>query len=145
MRRKRSLPEWLAFDRVEPALVTGLVLFVTSYASDIILEWWGVSATATILNNVAIAILGALALVFYLSASYEHHHFERAKERMMLVGEVNRQVREALAAIAESAMLEDRNERLLRLDEETERIDRMLADLVPIAGGNGSGAKRVTR
>jgi hypothetical protein len=140
MRVNRSLPGWLAFDRLTPALVTGLVLFAASYGSDVILERWGVPVTATILNNVAIGILGALALMFYLSASYEHHNFERAKERMALVSEVNRQVREALAAVAQSAMLEDRSERLLRLDEATERIDSMLTDLVPIAGGKSKSA-----
>jgi hypothetical protein len=125
----RRLPGWLAFERIKPALVTGLALFVTSYVGDMVLERWGTPVTATILDNVAIAILGALALVFYLSASYEHHNYERARERMMMVGEVNRQVRAALGAIAQSAMLEDRDERLRRLDEATERIDKMLSDL----------------
>jgi hypothetical protein len=78
--------------------------------------------------------LAALTLLVYLSASYEHHHFERAKERMELVNEVNRQVREALTVIAQSAMLEDRSERLRRLDEVTDQIDSMLTTLVPSSG-----------
>jgi hypothetical protein len=135
MGANRSLPRWLAADRLKPAVITGVVLFVTSYSSDVVLEWWGKGMTATILNNVAIGILGSLAMLFYLSASYERNNFDRAKERMRLVNEVNRQVREALGVIGQSAMLEDRSERLLRLDEATDRIDGMLTELVPIAGG----------
>jgi len=75
--------------------------------------------------------LGGLTLLFYLSASYEYHNYKSAKEQMVLVGEVNRQVREALMDIMESAMVEDRAERLMRLDEATDRIDTVLTQLVP--------------
>jgi hypothetical protein len=131
MRRLRNLPGWLAFRRLEAPLLTGLVLFITSYTGDVILEWRGVSGTSTILNNLAIGILGGLTLLFYLSASYEYHNHKRAKEQMALISEVNRQVREALMEISESAMLEDRAERLTRLDEATDRIDTVLTQLVP--------------
>jgi hypothetical protein len=140
MVEKKSLPVWLAPERVKPALVTGLALFVTSYASDVLLDWWGVPVTATILNNVIIGILGALSVLFYLSASYEHHNFQRAKERMALVSEVNRQVREALSEIGQSAILEDREERLRRLDEVTDRMDSVLSDLAPVPGTAAQGA-----
>jgi hypothetical protein len=133
MRRLRNLPGWLAFRRLEAPLLTGLVLFVTSYTGDVILEWRGASTTSTILNNLAIAILGGLTLLFYLSASYEYHNYKRAKEQMALITEVNRQVRDALMEISESAMLEDRAERLMRLDEATDRIDTVLTRLVPTA------------
>lgn len=134
MRNLKNLPGWLAFRRLEPALLTGLVLFISSYTGDVILDWLNVSHSSTILNNLAIGILGGLSLLFYLSASYEHHNYKRAKDRMALVSEVNREVREVLMEISESAMLEDRGERLARLDEATERIDNMLTKLVPVAG-----------
>ena len=131
MRRLKNLPGWLAFRRLEAPLLTGLVLFITSYTGDVILEWRGVSTTSTILNNLAIGILGGLTLLFYLSASYEYHNYKRAKEQMALISEVNRQVREALMDITESAMVEDRAERLMRLDAATDRIDHVLTQLVP--------------
>jgi hypothetical protein len=131
MRRLRNLPGWLAFRRLEAPLLTGLVLFVTSYTGDVILEWKGAPYTSTILNNLAIGILGGLTLLFYLSASYEYHNYKRAKEQMALISEVNRQVRDALVDITELAMVEDRAERLARLDEATERIDQVLTQLVP--------------
>ena len=133
MRRLRNLPGWVAFRRLEAPLLTGLVLFISSYLGDVILEWRGVSVTSTILNNLAIGILGGLTLLFYLSASYDYHNYKRAKEQMALVSEVNRQVRETLVDITALAMLEDRAERLARLDEATERIDHVLTRLVPTA------------
>jgi hypothetical protein len=142
MRRLRNLPGWFAFRRLEAPLLTGLVLFVTSYTGDVILEWRGVSVTSTILNNLAIGILGGLTLLFYLSASYEYHNYKRAKEQMALITEVNRQVREALIDISESAMLEDRGERLMRLDEATERIDNVLTQLVPTAAAANAQDKK---
>jgi hypothetical protein len=123
MRRLRNLPDWLAFRRLEAPLLMGLVLFIASYTGDVILEWLGVPLTSTILNNLAIGILGGLTLLFYLSASYEYHNYKRAKEQMALITEVNRQVRETLVDITALAMLEDRAERLALLDEATDRID----------------------
>jgi hypothetical protein len=141
MRRLRNAPGWLAFRRLEAPLLMGLVLFIASYTGDVILEWRRVSFTSTILDNLAIGILGALTLLFYLSTSYEYHSYKRAKEQMALIGEVNRQVREALLDITESAMFEDRAERLMRLDQATERIDHVLTRLVPTAadGVNSPG------
>ena len=137
MRRLRNLPDWLAFRRLEAPLLMGLVLFIASYTGDVILEWLGVPLTSTILNNLAIGILGGLTLLFYLSASYEYHNYKRAKEQMALIAEVNRQVRETLVDITALAMVEDRAQRLALLDEATERIDHVLTRLVP-AAGNGT-------
>jgi ABC-type tungstate transport system substrate-binding protein len=137
--QKRMLPAWLAFDRIRPAVVTGLVLFAASYTIDLILSKLGVSGASTLLNDIAIGILGALFLLFYLSASYEKASFERLKERMALVADLNRQVREAVAAVAGSAMIEDREERLRQIDQAIIEIDDVLARLGPAApGASGS-------
>jgi len=116
----------------------GLVLFIASYTGDVILEWLGVPLTSTILNNLAIGILGGLTLLFYLSASYEYHNYKRAKEQMALITEVNRQVRETLVDITALAMLEDRAERLALLDEATDRIDHVLTRLVSTTAATAS-------
>jgi len=88
-----------------------------------------------LLNDIAIGILGALFLLFYLSASYEKASFERLKERMALIADLNRQVREAVAAVAGSAMIEDREERLRQIDQAMIEIDGVLAGLGPAARG----------
>src|SRR3984957_5433394 len=139
MSRFRNLPGWVAFRRLEAPLLMGLVLFISSYLGDVILESRGVSLTSTILNNLAIGILGGLTLLFYLSASYEYHNYKRAKEQMALVSEVNRQVRDALLDITALAMLEDRTERLALLDEATDRIDHVLTRLVPTTAAATAG------
>jgi hypothetical protein len=134
MQPNKILPHWLAFDRMKPALAVFLALFFASYVMDVILDRLGVSGASTILNDLAIGILGVLLLLFYLSASYENHNFARAKERMILVAELNHHVRNSLTVIGHAAMLEDKGERLRRIDEAMERIDVVLTDLVPTVG-----------
>jgi hypothetical protein len=134
MPMKKTLPHWLAFDRMKPALVAFLMLFFASYVMDLILDRLGVSGAATILNDLAIGILGVLLLLFYLSASYENHNMAQAKERMILVAELNHHIRNSLTVIGHAATLEDVGERLRRIDEAMERIDVVLTDLVPTVG-----------
>lgn len=134
MPRRVWLPRWLAFNRTKPAIVFGLVLFVASDTMDLIFYRLGVPPGVVILNDAAIGILGAMLLLFYLSASYESQNFARAKERMILIAELNHHIRSALVAIESSAMLEDRAERLRRVEEATDRIESVLIDLVPTIG-----------
>jgi hypothetical protein len=134
MPRNKTLPHWLAFDRMKPALAAFFALFFASYVMDLILDHLGVSGAATILNDLAIGILGVLLLLFYLSASYENHNMARARERMILVAELNHHIRNSLTVIGHAATLEDKGDRLRRIDEAMERIDVVLTDLVPTVG-----------
>jgi hypothetical protein len=134
MPSQKSLPHWLSFARMKPVLLTGLTLFLVSYIADLVLDWLHVPAKATIFNNLAIGIVGALLLMLYLSASYENEVYARAKERMILIEELNHHVRRAMSLIEESAMLEDRNERIRRVDQAIGQIDVVLTDLVPTIG-----------
>jgi hypothetical protein len=134
MHLKDNLPNWVAFDRIRPALIAGLAIFAASDVLDLVLFWLGLPAAATILNSVAIAILGALILLFYLSASYESQNYARAKERMILVAELNHHIRRALVVIEHSALLEDRMERLRNTEQAVARIDSVLTDLLPTIG-----------
>jgi hypothetical protein len=134
MQFKENLPNWMAFDRIRPALIAGLAIFAVSDVLDLILFWAGLPAAATILNSVAIAVLGALILLFYLSASYESQNYARAKERMILVAELNHHIRAALIVIEHSALLEDRTERLSNTEQAIARIDSVLTDLLPTIG-----------
>ncbi|HEV2489929.1 MAG TPA: hypothetical protein VGT03_08985 [Candidatus Acidoferrales bacterium] len=138
MPSQSSLPHWLSFERMKPVLLTGLVLFVFSYIADVAFDWLHVPAKAAIFNNLAIGIVGALLLMLYLSASYENEAYSRAKERMILVEELNHHVRRALSRIEESAMLEDREERIRCVDEAICQIDVVLTELVPTIGSADS-------
>lgn len=130
----KSLPPWLSFARLKPALFTGLVLFLFSYGADLAITWFRHPASAWFFNDLAVGIVGALLLVLYLSVSYENDAYARAKERMILVLELNHHVRRALSLIEESAMIENKEERIRRVDEAIARIDFVLTDLVPTIG-----------
>jgi hypothetical protein len=128
---KNLLPLWLTPDRIKPALVTGITLFFVSFGMDMVLSWFGVPAAATILNDVAIGLLGSLLLLFFLYSLNLEQNYRRGKERMTLVAELNHHVRNALVAIQYSASLDDKDERTRRVGEAVERIDRVLMELVP--------------
>ena len=53
---------------------------------------------------------------------------------MILTAELNRYVRSALVAIREAASLENGSERMQKVDEAIEQIDRVLSELVPTVG-----------
>lgn len=134
MPSQKALPQWLSFARLKPALFTGLVLFLFSYGADLAFTSFGYPANSWLFNDIAVGIVGALLLVLYLSISYENDAYARAKERMILVLELNHHVRRALSLIEESSMIEDREERMRRVDEAIARIDFVLTDLVPTIG-----------
>jgi hypothetical protein len=121
-RRQRMLA------RLRPALITGIAISVANYAMDFVMDRLGISGSKTILNDLAIGILASLAVFFYLSTSSERQNFENAKGRIVLIGELNRQIREALGVLATSALSEDRFARLSGIDEATNRIDEILSE-----------------
>lgn len=112
------------------ALLTGLILGLATFGMDFLLERLGTTASKTILNDVAIGSLGALAVFFFLSASHEKQNFESAVQHMVLVRELNWRIREAFGVAAASALSDDQLARLRGIDEATDRIDVILSDLV---------------
>jgi hypothetical protein len=115
---------------LRPALLFGLLLASADYAMDIVMDYFGTSASKTILNDLAIGILGAAAVFFFLTARCQKCGFEKAKERIRLIGDLNCRIRGALEAVAQSPMSEDRVARLESLDEATNRIDTILCDFI---------------
>jgi hypothetical protein len=134
MPSRKTIPQWFSFERIKPALIMGLVLFAASFVADITFIWLGASSKARIFNNLAIGIVGALLLAFYLTASYQHQAYLRARERMILIAELNHHVRGALSLIEESSMIDNREERIRRVDEAVNKIDVVLTELVPTIG-----------
>jgi hypothetical protein len=118
------------WDRVRPAVITGIGLCLANWGMDFLIDRSGTTASKTMLSDVVIGILGALAVYSFLSASHGRHDFETAKERIILIRELNHRVREALVSVATSALSEERMARLQGIDEATDRIDDILTDLV---------------
>jgi hypothetical protein len=114
--------------RIFPAVITFAVLFAANYSLEIALERMGSDVSKTIVNDLIIGVLGAVAVYYYLSASYESHHFESAKERILLIGELNLRIRESLGEVTSSALSDDRGARLRGIDEAIDRIDDILCD-----------------
>jgi hypothetical protein len=126
---KKLLRAWRVA-RIRYALLTGVLLCSANYAIDLLLDRLGTTGSKTVLNDVAIGILGALAVFFFLSASQERQKFDSAKQRMVLIAELNWRVREAFGVVAASALSDDRWARLRGIDEATDRIDIILSEFV---------------
>lgn len=122
----------IKLERFGAALLVGALLFGVSYFSEWALFWLRIPAVSTIKDNVAIGICAAVAA--YIWARYEAERHERARERMILVAELNHHIRNAVTLLGQSAVLEDGPDKLRLMDEAVDRIDRVLTELVPTAG-----------
>jgi hypothetical protein len=134
MRRLTRLPSWLSEYNLKAAAVAGLVLFAITYVADAVLYYFGIAATATILDDVTVALTGAAILVFFLVQSHKNQIVARAKERAIIVAEVNHHIRNAMTPLALVMSSPDTGERLRILDMATDRVDHVLTDLLPTAG-----------
>ncbi len=131
---KEPLSNRITDDRVTPALLVGGALFVFSFGTHFLLLKLHVPAAATILDDLAIAVLGALLFFFYVSAISLNQEYKRAKERIILIAELNHHIRDALIVIQCSGGIADENDRAHCVQEAVQRIDWVLTDLVPTIG-----------
>jgi hypothetical protein len=136
MTPSNELEPWRRFDRLGPALLTGLLIGAANYVMDLILVRLGTSASASILSSAAIGILGGASVYFYLTASRAKYNYENAKERMALIGDLNERIRQAMVAFAASALSDDRAARLRGIDQATDHIDGILTDFLKPTNGN---------
>lgn len=116
-------------DHICPTLFFGILLASADYLTDIVMDYFGTSASKTILNDLAVGVLGSAAVFFYRKARCQKCKFANAKERINLIGDLNRGIRGALGAVIQSALSEDKSTRLRGLDEATARIDTFLCGL----------------
>lgn len=123
-----------AWEQWKPPLGAGLVLFFFSYGMHHLLSRLGIPGASTLLDDFAIALLGASLVYYYLSALALKQNYLRGRERMRLVAELNHHVRNALTIIECSEQLPDVRERQRHVAEAIERIDRVLTELVPTIG-----------
>jgi hypothetical protein len=119
-------------DRIVAGFLVGLFLFGLTYVFEILLARMGIAPVDTILNNLAVGVLGAVAA--YLWVRYESERQARAREKLILAIELNHHIRNALALISECASLQDEQVKYRLIDAAIDRIDRVLTELVPTAG-----------
>ena len=133
MNLKTNMPERIHHVHIKDALVIGFVLSVFSYGLGVLLFWLRIPAAVTVVDDLAIGALGAGLALFYMSSVTENHIYLHAKEKMILVAELNYHVYSALATIRHATSLEDPATRAKEVDEAIQQIDRVLLDLVPTA------------
>jgi hypothetical protein len=134
MLRVKSLSGWANQYNLRAAAVAALVLFAITYATDALLYYLRIAAAETILDDAAIALAGAAVLVFFLVQSHKNQIVARAKERAIMVAEVNHHIRNAMTPLALVMASPDTGERLRILDMATDRLDYVLTDLLPTVG-----------
>jgi hypothetical protein len=134
MQRLRSVSEWLNQYNLKAALVAGLTLFTITYVAEAMLYYLDIAAAKTIVDDAAIAITGAGMLIFVLLQSPKNQIVARAKERAIIVAEVNHHIRNAMTPLALIMASPDARERLRILDMATDRLDYVLTDLLPTVG-----------
>jgi hypothetical protein len=130
--RQEITPRRLKLERFGAALLVGALLFGVSYLADWVLFWLKIPEVSTIANKVVIGVCAAAAA--YIWARYEAECQARAREKMILVAELNHHIRNAVTLLGQSAVLEDGPDKLRLMDEAVDRIDRVLTELVPTAG-----------
>jgi hypothetical protein len=134
MSRFKNLSRWLNDDIVRAAVVAGLVLFALSYVCDAVMYMLGVAAAKTVLNDLAVAIAGAVLLVIFLSQYRKNQLVAQAKARAIIVEEVSHYVRDAFTPLAQVMSSQDASERLRILDMTTDRVDYVLSQVLPSVG-----------
>ena len=134
MSRIKRFSRQLNYDILTSAVVAGLVLFAITYTCDAILYSLGIAAAKTILNDVAIALTGAVLLVIFLSQSRKIQIVELEKARAMVVEAVSHYVRDVFTPLALVMTSQDSAERLRILDIATDRVDYVLSQVLPTVG-----------
>ncbi|MFZ0584608.1 MAG: hypothetical protein WA785_07180 [Candidatus Acidiferrales bacterium] len=134
MSRIERIFSWLNDDILRAAVIAGLVLFALSYVCDAIMYYFGVAAAKTLLNDLAVAVAGAVLLVIFLSQSRKNQLVAQAKARALIVQEVSHYVRDAFTPLAQAMSSPDAAERLRILDIATDRVDYVLSEVLPTVG-----------
>jgi hypothetical protein len=134
MAAKRSLPAWLDAKCVIAAVVAGVVLFAVSYAADAIMYSLKIPSALAVTDNIAIAVVGAAVVLIFLYHRHEQEVVARAKERAIIVAEMNHHIRNAMTPLVLGFSSDDVNERMRTLDQANDRVDHVLTDLLPTVG-----------
>lgn len=134
MSRRKRISIWVNDDVLRAAVIAGFVLFALCYVCDAIMYYFGVAAAKTLLNDLAVAIAGAVLLVIFLSQSRKNQLVAEAKIRALIVQEVSHYVRDAFTPLAQVMSSQDAAERLRILDMATDRVDYVLSEVLPTVG-----------
>jgi hypothetical protein len=131
---RERLPAWLDSRTATAAVVAGASLFLVSYVFDYVLYFLKIPEVETLSNNIVNGILGGALMLLFLRNKHEREVMERAKERAIIVAEMNHHIRNAMTPLIVGVSSDDLYERLRTLDQATDRVDHVLTELLPTAG-----------
>jgi len=134
----KYLPYWMTRGMLRAGTVMAVILFVISCTVDVTLASIGILPSSTVLNDVAMALIAAAILMFYLFSIRTEQIFLRARERMHLTAELNYHMRRVLSEMRNAAEVENRAERMRMMDHAIEEADHLLIDLVPTVNAERS-------
>jgi hypothetical protein len=124
---------WFVSRRRIAVGIFAAMLFCGHYVLIQALSWRGTNESATLIDDFAIAVLGAVALGFFLTLQTERQEIAHARERMSVTVQLNRHIRRAMSVVATSTVLPNEDDRLRLVDQAVEQIDYVLINLVPTA------------
>jgi hypothetical protein len=93
-----------------------------------------IPSALAVTDNIAIAVVGAAVVLIFLYHRHEQEVVARAKERAIIVAEMNHHIRNAMTPLVLGFSSDDVNERMRTLDQATDRVDHVLTDLLPTVG-----------
>lgn len=118
---------------VAPAIVMFGALFVMTWIFDYSFDRMGINPSSTLFDNFAIAYVGAAIILYYQIRAYRNYRSARAEDKADLYEEVRHYIHRELTAIDKSADLENREERIRRIEEATHRITAFLVEFERVA------------
>ena len=117
--------------RIVIAIGIAALLFAFSFALDVLMGRLSVPAASTYANNVLIGVVGA-GLAYSWTTLLDERE-ERARERLNVIVQLNRHIRNSLSNISLAALAPDEQKRLGEIMGEIERIEWVLEEVVPTA------------
>jgi len=125
--------DWLNPNSVAPTIVMFGALFAMTWILDYSFDRMGINPSSTLFDNFAIAYVGAAIILYYQIKAYRRYRSARAEDKADLYEEVRHYIHQELTAIDKSADLENREERVRRIEEATHRITTFLVDFERVA------------
>ncbi len=117
----------------------GCGIFILGLGLRTLLDTWGVTGVAAVIDDLLIGVLAGL-LVF----AYEHHQHRVILEKMRVIAEMNHHVRNALQPIIYSPYVKEQAEQIKIIQEGTRRIEWALREVLPGEDATSLGANSPT-
>ena len=125
------MPYRLRFVHYAAAVLIAAAVCAIAYSFSLIFPALQSSSASQIVDLIFIGACAFTAALIGMKCTAERR--SRAREKIILVAELNHHIRNAVTLLGQSAALPDGPEKLQMIDAAVDRIDRVLTELVPTA------------